>query len=485
MALKRFSIDLASLSAGRIVQTLAAFLALPIIARLLGPHEYGLVAVAMSFVMCTIYMADAGMGQSLVRTAASDRTTWSSAFWMISGFGALLSLLLVAIAFVAPLLFAEPRLQGLLLGLAIVPLIVSVIAAPTADMQQRQKFRELAAIDGVSALTGLSVAIALAFQGAGAWALVLQQVAFFVMKALLIIWRTRFRPRMEFSTSNLSEHTRFARDTLGATLLYFFGRQLDPLVLGRILGAASTGIYAFATRVMNLPHQLVASPVQNALFVRMVELRDDKAALRDLLLILTTAVALLVFPGVAMLAAASPAYFAFLLSEDWIMAAPVFALLAPVAAVQTILVPANALLLATGLTRVRLRQTFEMAVLWVILLPLSTPFGLMAVAGTFTAVNLLYLPRSLGLTLPAVDLKIVDFLSILAPAVVAALGICASHAVLRAYLHMSDLQEILVSLGELAVAYAGLLIFCRGQLAGQIRTLRTLMVRSAGPATSA
>jgi PST family polysaccharide transporter len=229
---------------------------------------------------------------------------------------------------------------------------------------------------------------------------------------------------------------------------------------------------------MNLPHQLVASPVQNALFVRMVELRDDKAALRDLLLILTTAVSLLVFPAVATLAAASPAYFAFLLSTEWLQAAPVFAVLAPVAAVQTVLVPANALLLARGRTDVRLRQTFEMAVLWVILLPLSAPFGLLAVAGAFTVVNLLYVPRSLGLTLPELDLRILSFLSILVPATVAALGICAGHALLRAYVHMSDLQEILASLVELAIAYAVLLMACRGQLAGQLRTLRTLMMRS-------
>jgi O-antigen/teichoic acid export membrane protein len=484
MALKRFSIDLASLSAGRIVQTVAAFLALPVIARLLGPHEYGLVAVAMSFVMCTIYLADAGMGQSLVRTPASERTIWSSAFWMISGFGGLLSAVLVAIAFTAPMMFGEPRLTGLLLGLAIVPLIVSAIAAPTAELQQRQRFRELAAIEGLSALTGLGVAITLAFKGWGAWSLITQQIVFWVIKAALVTWRTRFRPAFVFSRHNLSEHTRFARDTLGHTLLYFLGRQLDPLVMGRILGAAPTGLYAFATRVMNLPHQLISSPVQNALFVRMVELRDDKAALRDLLLILTTAVALLVFPAVAALAAASPAYFSFLLSDEWLPAAPVFAVLAPVAALQTILVPANALLMATGRTATRLRQTFETAVIWVILLPLSTPFGLMTVAATFTAVNILYLPRALQLTLPGVDLKVTEFLRILVPAVFAALGICVCHAVLRAYVHMSDLQEIIASLTELAVAYAILIVSCRGHLAVQIRTLRTLMVRSAGPAAT-
>ncbi len=80
MALKRFSLDLASLSAARVVQTLAAFASLPIIARLLGPHEFGLVAVAMGFVVSTIFLADAGMGQSLVRTPSSDTTTWSTAF---------------------------------------------------------------------------------------------------------------------------------------------------------------------------------------------------------------------------------------------------------------------------------------------------------------------------------------------------------------------------------------------------------------------
>ncbi|MEO8006602.1 MAG: oligosaccharide flippase family protein, partial [Betaproteobacteria bacterium] len=350
MALKRFSMDLASLSAARVVQTLAAFASLPIIARLLGPHEFGLVAVAMGFVVSTIFLADAGMGQSLVRTPSSDTTTWSSAFWAITGFGVGLSFLLVLIAFVTPIIFGEPRLLGLMLALSVIPFMVSVLAAPTAELQQRQKFRELAAIEAVSALTGLGTAIALAFQGAGAWALVMQQIAFWATKGALLIWRTRFRPHFIFSRTNLAEHLRFARDNTGTTILYFFARQIDPLVIGRVLGAAPTGLYAFATRIMYLPQQLVASPVQNALYVRMVELRDDPAALRDLLQIMTTCIALLVFPGVAVVAAACPAYFSALLSHEWAGAAPVFTLLAPVAAVQTILVPANALLLATGNT---------------------------------------------------------------------------------------------------------------------------------------
>jgi O-antigen/teichoic acid export membrane protein len=485
MALKRFGLDLASLSAGRMVQTLAAFLALPIIARLLGPHEYGLVAVAMSFVLGTIFLADAGLGQSLVRTPASETETWSSAFWLMSAFGAGLCLLLCLIALAAPAMFGEPRLGPLLLALAPVPLLVSVLAAPTADMQQRQRFRELAAIEVFCALGGLATAFALALNGAGAWALVCQQLAFWVMKAALLGWRTRFRPRLVFSTRNLAEHARFGRDTVGATLVYFLGRQLDPLVLARMLGAASTGLYAFATRVMNLPHQLVASPVQNALYVRMVELRQDPAALRDLLLILTTGVALLVFPAIATLAVASPAYFNALLSREWVDAAPLFTLLAPTAAVQTILVPVTALLLATGRTGVRFRMTAEMAVLWVIGLPISALYGLWTVAAAFTAISLLYVPRALLLSLPAIGLTIAHFLSSFIPATIAAAGICAVHLIVRSNMPMTDLQEIAVSLCELTVAYGVLLLACRSRLRVQVKTLRTLIARSAGAAAAA
>ncbi len=241
-----------------------------------------------------------------------------------------------------------------------------------------------------------------------------------------------------------------------------------------------TGLYAFATRIMYLPQQLVASPVQNALYVRMVELRDDKEALRDLLLIMTTCIALLVFPGVAIIAAACPAYFSALLSHDWAGAAPVFTLLAPVAAVQTMLVPANALLLATANTSIRLRQTFELAVMWVILLPLTAPFGLLAVATAFSLSNVLYVPRALHMTLPIIDLRVRAFLLALVPATLAAAALYFAHSLIRTQAAMSEFQEIALSIAELALAYVVLLYTCRIGLQAQIKTLRGLMLRS-GP----
>jgi O-antigen/teichoic acid export membrane protein len=481
MALKRFAIDIASLSGARIFQTAAAFVTLPIIARLLGPAEYGLVALAMSFVISTIFLADAGMGQSLVRTPASEIETWSSVFWTILAIGAALSLLLAGAGWLAGQLFREPRLTSLLLTLSIVPLMVALVAPATAELQQRQRFRDLAAIETVSALAGIGVAIILAFRGAGAWAIVAQQLTLWGVKSAILLSCTRFRPRFVWSRIRLAGHLGFARDNAGATILYSVARQIDPFVIGRFLGTVPLGFYALATRIMWLPHQLISSPVQNTLYVRMVELREDKAALRDLCLIVTGGIALLVFPGVAIFAASSDAWFETFLSREWLPAAAVFTCLAPIAALQTVSIPMQALLMATGQMTARLRQSFEVTVIWIITLAASVSFGVIAVACAFALVNLVYLPRSLQLTLPVIDCPMPRYLGVLMAPAVASAAIVVMHLSLRAWLHPAHLAEILLSLVELALIYAAMGWTARGRLQAEIRTLRGLILRSNAP----
>src|SRR5262245_31485507 len=167
----------AALSAARAIQTAASFLALPLLARLIGPSEFGLVALAMSFVLFTMAFSDAGMGQSLVRTPPEDRAEWSSAFWMIGLLAASLTLLLVLVAWPAAWLFNEPRLAPLVMALAPLPLVQGMLSPAIADLQQREKFTHLALAEILGAIAGVAAAIGIALSGGGAWALVGQQLA--------------------------------------------------------------------------------------------------------------------------------------------------------------------------------------------------------------------------------------------------------------------------------------------------------------------
>ncbi|MGH6951219.1 MAG: oligosaccharide flippase family protein, partial [Vitreimonas sp.] len=110
MALKRMAFGAASFSAARVFQLGASFVAVPFLARMLTPADFGVVALAMSLVVLFTYIGDAGMGRSLVRTNADDSESWSSAHWAVMLLTGCLALLILAMAWPAARFFAEPRL---------------------------------------------------------------------------------------------------------------------------------------------------------------------------------------------------------------------------------------------------------------------------------------------------------------------------------------------------------------------------------------
>src|SRR5262249_38304781 len=129
------------------------------------------------------------------------------------------------------------------------------------------------------------------------------------------------------------------------------------------------GFYSIAYRLMALPAYLVSGPVQNALFTRMVALRDDPAGLRELVLIASRALASFIFPAMAVLAVANAAFIEVFLSERWLPTAPLFAVLAPIGATTAIVGLNGPLLMAVNRTDLRLRLTFEFTIIWAMAAP--------------------------------------------------------------------------------------------------------------------
>lgn len=474
MALKKLAIGAVALSAARATQTMLTFLALPLLARLLDPSEFGLVALAMSFVLFTIAFSDAGMGQSLVRTPPEHIEVWSSTFWMIVLLGGGLSLLLLAVAWPAAWLFNEPRLAILVCALAPLPLLVGVLSPAVADLQQREKFKTLAVGEISGAVIGTTAAVWVALSGGGAWALVVQQLGIWAGKAIVVFSTTQFRPRFQMRLAGLESHFRFGRDTAGWSLVNFFARQIDPLVIAKFMGTTALGFYSVAYRLMSLPVFLVSGPIQNTLYTRMVRLQDNKPALRSLVLIASRAMASFVFPPMAVLCVASPAFIHVFLSESWAPAAIVFSILAPIGAIQAVTALNGALLMATGRTDLRLRLTFEFTLIWVVVAPLMALISLTAVAIGYAVVFMVYLPRTLQLFLRPIDASIREYVAAIAVPLLAAGGLMAAHLAAKAVLPLSPWLEIGLAASEILIGYGIIAWALRGRLRDDLRTIRKM-----------
>src|SRR5688572_29604200 len=159
VALKRIAFGAATLSAARIFQLASSFVAVPFLARMLTPTDFGLVALAMSVVVFFTYIGDAGLGRSLVRTRADDSEVWSSAYWAVMLLTIGLGLIVLALALPAAAFFNEPRLAAIMATLALAPVLLGPVDIPAASLLQKEKLQWLAAAELASAIGGIIVAL--------------------------------------------------------------------------------------------------------------------------------------------------------------------------------------------------------------------------------------------------------------------------------------------------------------------------------------
>jgi PST family polysaccharide transporter len=255
----------------------------------------------------------------------------------------------------------------------------------------------------------------------------------------------------------------------------FASRYADTFIVGKMLGAATLGFYNIAVRVMQLPVSILGGSLHSALYPRLVRLRDNSEALRHIVLSATLAQAVLVFPPIAAIAAASDAFFTLLLSERWAPSGAIFTLLAGAAAIQTIVAINGSVLQAVGRTGARLRLTVEYAILAALTALVLAQFGIQAVALGCTLATLAYLPRLLHLYLRPIGLPTLEFLRVLAAPTAVALLIFAGHRTLIAFADVGLWTQIAVAALETLAGYAALIWFDRRALTERFKTVRATL----------
>ncbi|MBS0386446.1 MAG: lipopolysaccharide biosynthesis protein [Proteobacteria bacterium] len=474
MALKKTALGAATLSIARVLQMASSFIAVPFLARILTPTDFGLVALALSVVTFFTYIGDAGFGRSLVRTSAADAESWSSAHWAVISLTVCLALAIVVLAWPASIFFREPRLMPILAVFALAPIMIGLTEIPASSLLQQEKFQWLAASEFISAIAGVGVAISLAVAGAGAWALVWQQLTQRIVKGLVINFAARFRPRLVLRPSLLGEHLRFAVDTVGWSIMTFVGRQADTLIVGKFLGAATLGLYNVAIRVMQLPVSIFGGSLNSVLYPRMARLHGDPAALRQMVLTVSLAQAAFVFPPIAAIAAAGKAFFLVLLSDRWHGVGDIFTLLAVAGAVQTVVGLNGSLLQAIGQTGARLRLTVEFAIFWSVSALILAQFNIEAVALGSSVVTLLYLPRLLHLYLGPIQCSSLDYARQLAGPTLVAVALFVGHRILIANYQINAWPQIGLAVLETVLGWGLLLVFGRHTISAQMKTMREI-----------
>src|SRR5690242_16586904 len=158
-------------------------LVLPILARLLGPEAFGLIGLAMPFILLTSVLADAGLGTALMRHQNPSEELESTVFWISTSIGLALTALLSGLSWPIAQIFQRPDLALVLATLSLILILGGAMAVANARIARRREFGIFAIADVLATVVSATVGIGAAVLGLGVWSLVIQQLALWVTKA--------------------------------------------------------------------------------------------------------------------------------------------------------------------------------------------------------------------------------------------------------------------------------------------------------------
>jgi O-antigen/teichoic acid export membrane protein len=313
-----------------------------VLARLLDPTDFGLVAIAATVVGVLQEFQESGAASALIyRRDDIERAAAS-----VLVFAPVNAILLYSVGF-----FAAPQIAsalgnktatGVVRGLLVLVLIRSLAVVPAAILERAMDYRARMKIDVVTAVAQGVTAVGLALAGVGVWSLVAGQLAGgaagLVVSWLLVPWRPS--PR-QASFRTLRQLLRYGRWVGGSRAVNIVNRTLDNVIVARLLGARSLGIYAIAFRLADLPVSLVGMILGRVMFPLYSQLQDDVDAVRRAFVQNLQRVALVLLPiTLGLLIGARPIVLA-LLGSKWEAAVTPLRILAVWALVRSFVSPSS------------------------------------------------------------------------------------------------------------------------------------------------
>ena len=214
-----------------------------VLARLLTPEDFGLVAIVTVLTSFAPLLIDFGLGDATTQRSKITRSQVSSLFWLSSGIGLAIAVVVAACSPLIAAIYREPRLEPIALYTAITFVLWGVSNQHLALLRRTMQFGRIAKIQILGTLAGIAVAILMAFCGYGYWALVLRPIANSLCVAFGAWFVCRWRPGFPVFDNEVKSMVRFGLHVVGFSVTYTIAKAVDRIALGLCYRPDVVGYY--------------------------------------------------------------------------------------------------------------------------------------------------------------------------------------------------------------------------------------------------
>lgn len=429
-----------------------------ILARILTPADFGLVALVISIMAILQIFADAGISNAIIHYHDISQNQLSSLYWLNVGVSVFLALLLLVISPWVSIWYGQPEMKLLLL-VAGGTLVVGALAQQIRVVAQKKlRFEALAKIEIFSTLFGFMMTVTSAFKGAGVYSIVVGSFTTATIGCALVWIRLAggWRPQFRLNILEIREFLIFGAYMIGNNLANTFNSQIDIMLGGKILGSQAIGLYSMP-RDLNLRIAGIINPIiTNVGLPVMARAQNDKALLKRVYLQTMRMTASVSFPVYITLALFSPETVQILLGAKWEAAVPLLRIFSVWGMLRSIGNPIGSLLMACGRADISFRWNMALLIFMPPVIWGGSQYGASGMALTMAALMaLLYWPNWYFQVRPLCGANFIEYsIQLYVPFALSLVG--GGVGYLSVYLFSDNMIRLSLGLLVGAVVYIGL-----------------------------
>lgn len=351
-----------------------------VLARILVPSDFGLIAQIVVVTGFANLFAELGFGAALIQRVDINRRQVSSVFWINVFSGFFLTIIFIIFAPLIANFYDEPILSPLTKYISTTFLIGSFSIIQVTLLTKNLEFRRIAVIEISAALLSGIAAILMAIYGYGVWSLVVQSVTFSLLLTILSWLLSDWKPTLEFNFGEVKELLGFSTNLLGTQSLNYWVRNIDNLLVGKVLGPDSLGIYSRAYSIMLFPLNNISNVIARVMFPSFSMIQEDKYRVKSIFLRITRTIALFTFPLMLGLMVSVSPFVLTVFGSKWIEMIPVLRILCLVGLTQSIITLIGNIYLSQGRSDVQFKVGLILRLNLIIGIVLGLKWGVIGVA---------------------------------------------------------------------------------------------------------
>lgn len=267
-----------------------------IVARILAPEDYGLMAMASILTGYVEIFSELGLGAAIIQRKEVSREELSSNFWFCVVTGIVFSVIAFCLAYPTAWIFHEQRIIPITQLISVLFLIGALMIVPYNILNREVQFKMIGIIQLTAVIISSASMLFMAKRGLGVWTLIWGTIIFRSTNVILVFLFSRWWPQFHFRINEVRPFLRLGVNVAGSNSLIYVFQKADKFIVGTMFNAQLLGYYSFASHLASIPTDKISSIINQVSLPVFSRYQDDLIRLEDIFLKITKFITLIVVP---------------------------------------------------------------------------------------------------------------------------------------------------------------------------------------------